>query len=476
MSDDLERGLNLRLRLLLAFLAPAALLLGLGGFVAYNFSRHILEDELGQSLSTLAAATAANLSAERVMSLTEKDGQSRTFKSLSRQLSEVKDAAGVRRVFAFDRDGRARVDVGGGLPLMAQVPELTRDHAELLEVWAGRRSSSQVLFEGNDGRLYKTGYAPLVQDGQVVGAVGVEGSAQFYGPLRALARGSLVALLATLVALALAAVVTARTLSLPLERLVASALRIGRGDLSTRVRQEPTREIGILARELEQMREALESRDRQLKLMLGGVAHEVKNPLGGIELFSGLIAEELEGKEGLAEARGHVEKVRRELDYLKRIVDDFLAYAREQKLAKARFDASGLVQAAAEHLRGEAAARGVRLEASAEAGQVEGDVNLLTSALVNLLKNAVQAAPKDSAVKLHGAPAKGRYVVEVQDAGPGIPKDLQSRVFQPFFTTREKGTGLGLPLARKLAEAHGGTLSVSSVPGDTTFRLELPLG
>ncbi len=475
MSDELERGPTLRLRLLIAFLLPAALLLGVGGFVAYRFAHRILEDELGESLANLAAATAANLSAERVMSLTEQDGQSRTWRSLFRQLNDVKEATGVRRVFAFDKDGRARVDAGGGLPLMAQVPELTRDRAELAEVWAGHRSASQVLFEGNDGSLYKTGYAPLVRDGQVVGAVGVEGSAQFFGPLTTLARGSLLALLATLVVLAAAAVLTARTLSAPLERLVASALRIGRGDLSTRVSREPTREIGILSRELELMRDSLESRDRQLKMMLGGVAHEVKNPLGGIELFSGLLAEELAGKEGLADARAHVEKVRRELDYLKRIVDDFLAYAREQKLAKVRFEAAGLVQGAVDHLRGEAESRQVALQSSSAAGQVEGDVSLLTSALVNLVKNAVQAAPKGSAVKVIGTAEKGRYAIEVQDQGPGIPKELQSRVFEPFFTTREKGTGLGLPLARKLAEAHGGTLKVSSMPGDTTFRLELPL-
>jgi len=475
LTDDLERGITLRFRLLLAFLLPAALLLGLGGFVAWRFSRHILEDELGQSLSTLAAATAANLSAERVLSLTEQDAESRTYKSLFRQLNDVKQSAGVRRVFAFDRDGRARVDAGGGLPLLAQVPELTRDRAELEEVWNGRRSFSQVLFEGNDGQLYKTGYAPLLKDGQVVGAVGVEGSGQFFGPLRTLARGSLLALLLTLLALAIAAVVTAQTLSGPLERLVSSALRIGRGDLATRVKQEPTREIGILSRELELMRDSLDGRDRQLKMMLGGVAHEVKNPLGGIELFSGLIAEELEGKPGLDEARAHIAKVRRELDYLKRIVDDFLAYAREQKLAKVKFDGAALVQAAVEHLRGEAEARGIVLESTSAAGQVEGDVNLLTSAVVNLVKNAVQAAPKGSKVHVAGAVAKGRYAIEVHDGGPGIPRELQSRVFEPFFTTREKGTGLGLPLARKLVEAHGGSLSLSSVPGDTTFRLELPL-
>src|SRR5207302_6491648 len=106
-------------------------------------------------------------------------------------------------------------------------------------------------------------------EGTVVGAVAVEGSAEFFGPLTFLFRAYAGLLGATLLVLALAAIFTARALARPLERLVQSALRIGGGDLSTKVEPEPTHEIGILSRELEAMRQALESRDRQLKMMLG---------------------------------------------------------------------------------------------------------------------------------------------------------------------------------------------------------------
>jgi two-component system, OmpR family, sensor kinase len=99
------------------------------------------------------------------------------------------------------------------------------------------------------------------------------------------------------------------------------------------------------------MRTSLESRDRQLKLMLGGVAHEVKNPLGGIELFTGLLAEELAGgAPNLVDAQEHVATIRRELDYLTRIVDDFLAFAREQKLQLSRVPVAQVLSAAVEHL------------------------------------------------------------------------------------------------------------------------------
>jgi signal transduction histidine kinase len=466
---------SLRARLLAAFLLPTLLLLSLAGFFGYRSSRNVLEDELGASLSALAAAVAAQLSADRLLALTAEDAEgdgSRTFRTLSRQLESARAATRARRIVAFAPDGRVLLDSGGALPIGAQFPDLARDRLELQRVLEGtERAHSQVLFEGNDHRLYKTGYAPLISDGKVVGAVAVEGSAEFYGPLTNIFRLYAALLAVTLLVLAAAAVWFGRALARPLERLVQSALRIGKGDLQTPVEAEPTEEIGILSRELEAMRRELESRDRQLKMMLGGVAHEVKNPLGGIELFAGLLAEDLKGQDAV----GHVQRIQRELDYLKRIVEDFLIFAREQKLNRLQFEPKAWVDEARERLIGEALGKGVVLSASAEPAQLEGDISLLTSALVNLVKNAVQVSTQGQSVRLAGRKDGSRYVVEVEDEGPGIPPEALPRIFEPFFTTREKGTGLGLPLARKLLEAHRGTLTVESRPGRTVFRAELPL-
>ena len=127
-------------------------------------------------------------------------------------------------------------------------------------------------------------------------------------------------------------------------------------------------------------------------------------------------------------------------------------------------------------LRADAAAREVTLETKAFSAEVEGDQRLLTAAVVNLVKNAVQASPEGGTVSLRGAVEDGRYVVEVEDRGPGIPEDAVERIFEPFFTTREKGTGLGLPLARKIAQAHRGDITLFSSSRDRTlFRLRVPL-
>jgi signal transduction histidine kinase len=467
---------SLRSRLLAAFLVPALALFAVSSALGYVVSRRILEDQLGRSLSSVAAAGAAQVSGERLLSIEPGDDVTgtRTWRNLRALLTEVQQAAGARRVFAFDAQGRLRADAGGTLPVGAEVPELFRDRLELQRVFAGERAYSQVLFEGSDGQLYKTGYAPIRSATGVGGAIGVEGSALFFGPLRSLLRGFIALGAAGLMVIALVALGTARTLTAPLRRLMAAALRIGQGDLQTQVPQERTLEIGTLATELEAMRKALEGRDRQLTMMLAGVAHEVRNPIGGIQLFAGLISEELSGRSDVAEAQGHIRRIQGEIEYLQRIVEEFLTFARDQRVAREPLEAEAMVEAAGRLATADAAAREVTVTANADRATLHGDQALLISAVGNLLKNAVQASSTGAEVHVRGTLQDGRYRIEVQDAGAGVPPELREKIFEPFFTTREKGTGLGLALARKIAAAHRGQLTVSSEPGRTVFALEIP--
>jgi signal transduction histidine kinase len=469
---------SLRSQLLAAFLLPTVALFGVAGGAGYELSRRILEEELGRSLCAIAAAAASQVGGDRILTIEPEDDQkqTRTYRSLLRLLSDIRAASNARRIFAVDTDGRVRVDAGGSLPVGIQMPELARDRSELAKVFRGSPAASQVLFEGSDSRLYKTGYAPVFQGEQVVGAVGVEGSAEFFRPLTRLFEAFAILVASALLLLAAIAVLTARGLSRPLMRLMRSALQIGRGDLQTPVPPERIAEFGVLARELELMRGRLEGRTRQLELMVAGVAHEVRNPIGGIALFAGLLSEELQpGGSVTVEVRQHVAQIQREVDYLERIVDDFLEFAREERLAKSRCEARSILDAAVELVRTEAAARHNEVRTTAEAAALEVDQNLIVAAIVNLLKNAIQASPEGAPVEIRGARRDRGYRIEVANQGSGIPEAIRERIFEPFFTTREKGTGLGLPLARKVVQAHRGEIAVHCSPGLTVFTVDLPL-
>ncbi len=471
-------SLSLRVQLLVSFLVPVLLVVALGMLLLFRMARNALEEELGRSLSSQAAVIGASLKADRVVSLTEDEvgpQPSRSAKALFNQLEEAKKSAGLRRVFVFDAQKHVRLDTERQLPFGSEMAELFRDEFELKRVFQGLPTASQVLFEDQTHTFYKTGYAPLWSGDQVVGAVGVEGSAAFFGPLAQVRNGFLLLTLTTAVLLLLAVAWSTRVLTAPIARLVDSATRMAGGDLLTPVQLAGNRELAILSAAFEQTRRSLEQREREQKMMLGGVAHEIKNPLGGIELFSGLLHEELTAPRVDATlAQSHLQKIDRELGRLKQLVEDFLKYAREQALEVTSFQSTDLIRNAVSRVFVEPQSASSLVELRVEPQLLHGDESQLTTALLNVIKNAQQANGLNQKVLVSGTSGGNVYRIEVTDNGPGIPLDKQRLVFDLFYTTKQQGTGLGLALTKKFVEAHKGTVSFSSTPGKTVFVMTIP--
>lgn len=208
------------------------------------------------------------------------------------------------------------------------------------------------------------------------------------------------------------------------------------------------------------LREEFHERERQESYghIAAGIAHEVRNPLGGMALFAGLLREDLEGRDPELELLGRIEH---ELGVLERVVEEFLAYARSTPLETAEVRLSTL---AAEVT----ALAGLTVTCARDA-TLTVDREQMRRLLLNLARNAAQAG----ATTLTLTAIPGGF--DAHDDGPGLPPEIAARAFEAFFTTREKGTGLGLALCRKIAEAHGGTITlIDPGPPGARFRVTLP--
>lgn len=449
---------SLRARMLLSVLLPALVfvgaIVGLGTFAA----RSSLEDEIGMRLRDTAATAAVSLPTGLVARFSP--DKARTHQNLLGRLQRVAEVSGARRVFLVAPDGRSIADTAADAPAPGEPDrELAQDRYELDRVAKGETAAS-VLYTGLDGVRYKRGYAPVVHEGAVVAVLGVEGPAANYAALDALQR-YLVALGAlALLALAALVILFSRALTAPLDRLAAASARIGAGDLDAPIAvRGGAVEIGQLARTMDEMRDALLRREREMQLMLGGIAHEVRNPLGGMKLFVGLLGEDLADRPDEAEMLGRIE---RELNTLERVVEEFLAYARQSPLdvgpvplGALCVELSGLV--------------GIAVDGpSDDTRPVQGDREQLRRLLLNLARNAQQAGATTLTV------ARTADGFTVSDDGPGLPPEVAERAFEAFFTTREKGTGLGLALCRKLVEAHGGRIALAPSDAGARFEISLP--
>jgi len=206
-----------------------------------------------------------------------------------------------------------------------------------------------------------------------------------------------------------------------------------------------------------------------------GIAHEVRTPLGSILGAAEILSEDF--PEGHPRRRFYailVEEGRR----LGRVVEDFLDLGRTPALRRAPVSATAVIAEALESVSGDAALRQVHLEgpSGAEPLSVEADPDRLRQALTNLVRNAVQASPSGGIVRIGIASSPDAVTLQVTDEGPGIPPEDAERIFEPFYTGRPDGTGMGLALARQIARAHGGSLSLLAGEGrGARFALRIPV-
>ncbi len=463
----------MRRRFALAAALPALVSLAAMALVADSLARRALEDELSARLVAAAQAAAAALPADRVARLAPGDEGTRTYGHVRARLESVARATGTR-LFVVRADRSALADSAGSARIGEPVLALERDRVEIAEAARGRAGASQVLFEGSDGRLYKTGYAPLREPGgEVVAVVGADGTAASFQTLRRFRRLLATVAVGGAVLGALVAALAALSVTRPLTRITEAARRIARGDLETPLwKRRRKDEIGTLRDTIEEMRKALHARDEERETLLAGIAHEVRNPLGALDLFAGLLAEELAERPEAA----HVARIRAELASLSKVVEEFLDYARARPPVREDVDLRLLVAEVADLAQPLAAERRVSLGVEG-GGSARADREQLRRALLNLVRNAVEAAPAASEVEIAARAAGGEAVVEVRDRGAGLAKEARASLFRPFFTTKERGTGLGLALAKKVADAHGGALALEDREGGgTVARIVVPAG
>jgi signal transduction histidine kinase len=211
--------------------------------------------------------------------------------------------------------------------------------------------------------------------------------------------------------------------------------------------------------------------------LTAGIAHEFRNGLATIQGYSKLF-----DLNALPDSyRTYVEAIRSETESLSQVVTNFLNFARPARLTLTDVDLGAICERAAEEIRPDARALGGDVEVRGEFGVVEGDEVLLRQAMTNLLRNAFEAceggeAPPQIVIQSELDHAAKVSRIGVTDNGTGVPDQLRERVFQPFFTMKRNGTGLGLALVRKIIVFHNGRVTVASAPqGGASFQLTLPL-
>lgn len=277
----------------------------------------------------------------------------------------------------------------------------------------------------------------------------------------------------------------------PVERLALAAEKVAAGDLSQELPVEGKDEVGRLTRafnemiaRLRQNRELEEKvRESQYLSNLGnlasGVAHEIRNPLN----FIGLAVDHLDTLSPAATPGAQIEKrqvisrIKEEIGRLNDLVTNFIMYGRPAEVNRTTVRMDDLLDGVLRIARERLAANGISCRRDfGEGGEAMVDPDMIRRAALNLVVNAMEAMPNGGELRLSGGKwDDDSYSFVVEDTGVGIEEKDRARIFEPYFTTKPSGLGLGLILTKKIVDAHGGEILVESEPGKgTRIRVVLP--
>jgi len=217
--------------------------------------------------------------------------------------------------------------------------------------------------------------------------------------------------------------------------------------------------------------------------MAAQVAHEVRNPLGSITLNLDLIAKEIEKLAGsdrhpAEEGRALVSEMREEVHRIRHVLEDYLRFARLPKFRPQPLKPNEFLEEKLAFMEPAFKDAGVKLETEFDVGlkTVHADADQLWQAILNLLQNSLQAMPAGGRLAVSTQREHGQALLRVADSGKGMTEEQVKQLFVPFFTTKPRGTGLGLPLTQRILNEHRAQLECTSTPGKgTTFTIHFPL-
>jgi len=423
------------------FVLAVVLATAVSAWVAWRGVAGALETEFEQRVGRIAATAAHEIGAADFADARQR-AEGGGYLALEVQLVTLRTSTGVANAVLLDPAGVAVVDARDSERAEGRVSALdTLAGAALRRSLAGTPAVSPP-YAGPDGPL-RAGFAP-VRDaaGRVLGAVAVEAAPAYPPVVARLGRTlALIAVVAALAVLLLAAVIV---------RASRAAARLER-------RLSRAENLAAMGR------------------LTATLAHEIKNILTPLQLSLQLLERGAAALPGEQRARAgeNLAAALAEVDQLARLADQFSQYARLPEPHLERLDLAAVARAAAARPMCE----GVGVTCAAgEAVPVLGDGVLLARAAHNLVLNACEASPAGAVVEVAARREEDRALLEVLDRGGGVPAAVAGRVFEPYVSTKRRGSGLGLSLVRDIARQHGGSVTLEDRPGGgARARLVLPL-
>jgi signal transduction histidine kinase len=443
---------TIKTKIIVTFSALTALLVIITSRVGYLSLREIYLDQLSDQTSLLTRLIAGDIN-PKYLSFLESGSEENLALSVYRKTIQSKAREMLlSNIFIFNNHFKILAQSAEESATGSSDPRLLLNRTEIQALEVGE-STASLPFKGQDGEWYLWGFYRLDDNHWL----GIQENAARLARVEALSGVFWMIGIAGVLLTVLFGWVLARTISRPIDRLVNFSRLLGKGKFKTPLPEGIHGELVILATALDKMRHDLARHHKERETMLAQIAHEIRNPLGGIELLAGLVKEDL-SKSGIHSE--YIQKILDEITRLKALITAYLSYSRPMPANPESVSVSELIQEIKEIIYPELQKKNISLFYRGDQLNIRFDRQHLRQILLNLVSNSVEAINQLGTITVAAHQNEQKTIISVIDDGTGIAKDNLDTVFEPFFTTRGNGTGLGLAVCKKLCEENGAFISI----------------
>ena len=394
-----------------------------------------------------------------------------------RDMWKIIDAVGVGatgRAFLVSRDG---ILIAHRDKKRVLKNENLKDEKEVQLVLGGKTDAAE-LSDTKEGKVISS-YAPIPGVGWGVILRQKQDEAYFFSRVMKM-QSWIIIILGELLAIAVS-VFMGKKFASPIKNLAFRIKRVAEGDFDHAIKMQRRDDMGELIRSFNEMTKKLkEAKEKERLSTIGEAAaritHELKNSFASIKTFIQLLPKR-NNDERFIEKFNRL--VPREINRLELMFKELSDFSSHLDLVFAKTDVKGMLGDMLELMKEELAARkiDVQLTVPVMSCEIEADTKRLKEVFLNMIMNAMQAMPQGGTLRVSLGPAANDHLeVKVQDTGLGIPEEKREKIFEPFYTTKNGGMGLGLSICRKIVESHGGRITAEGrVDKGATFIIRLPI-
>ncbi len=447
-----------KIRIIITFCAVTILLVLVFSFLSYRFVRKLYLDQLSDQVNIVTKMISHQIDNKYLELLQLGTPTHSTINYFKKIFNENLNNGFHSRIFIFDRDLNVVVHSNPGTATNDPDPLLLLNQKEISGLLPNE-SAVSLPFKGNDSQWYLWGFFRLDNNYWLAlkeNAAKLERVEEFASDFFYLGLGGIILTI-------LIAWLMARTLTKPIDQLVEFSNKIGEGDYLVRAPLNTHGELKILAQSMDKMKRDIDAHDKEREKMLAQIAHEIRNPLGGIELLANLTKEDLvkENSTGSISTE-YLDKIICEINSLKSLITSYLNFSRPLPADPAWIDVGKFLKEIEENFKTNLIRRNIKFSFNNNIEKIWFDQSHLKQIFLNLMTNSMESMKQNGNISVSVYKEDKKWRIMFSDDGPGINGENLSRVFEPFFTTKKDGTGLGLAICKKLCNENKADLIVEN--------------